>query len=585
MAESTPAPAEKEADRMKHKKDAGSTLGWISRVTAGTKRYIGILLLVQAVLGISSVCFAMLLRELVNTAQAGQKDAFVRASLLIVLLVLFQVALRAANRFFEEFSRATMENRLKERLFSILLTKDYASVTQVNSGEWINRLTSDTVVVADGLTQILPGAAGMAVKLLGALGAILYLEPGFAAALIPGGAVLLLFTYGFRKILKSLHKKIQEADGRLRIFLQERLTSLLIVRAFARERQTEEEAAKLMKEHRAARMKRNHFSNLCNAGFGIAIHGIYVAGAIYCGYGILTGAMSYGDLLAILQLVGQIQNPFANITGYLPKYYAMLASAERLREAEAFETDILTEEKEITGSDPHYNKEDFRSIGLRDAAFTYRPPVSSEKEIPMPVVLHGLSLEIRKGEYVAFTGPSGCGKSTVLKLLMCLYPLDGGARFLTTGNGGEPLTAKHRSLFAYVPQGNQLLSGSIREIVAFGDPEGMKREDDLWRALSVACADGFVKELDGKLDAVLGERGAGLSEGQMQRIAIARAVFTHRPVLLLDEATSALDEEIERKLLKNLRDMTDKTVVIVTHRPAALSVCDKNIDFGKIREC
>ncbi len=569
---------------MRQEKNIRPALLWMGSVAGRAKFSVGVLLLVQAVLGICGVIYAMLLREIVNAAVGQDKSGFFMSAAAFVGLVLFQIALRAVNRFFEEFCRSGMENRFKEQLFSALITKDYASVTQVNSGEWINRLTSDTVVVADGIAQILPGVAGMTVKMIGALAAILYLEPRFIYILIPGGILLICFTYGFRKVLKRLHKKIQEADGRLRVFFQERLTSLLIVRTFAKEGQTIDGARQFMRAHRAARMKRNHFSNFCNIGFGAAMNGAYVLGAVFCGYGILTQTMSYGNLMAVLQLIGQIQNPFANITGYLPKYYAMLASAERLMEAEGFADDCAGEVISPSERTDFYEQE-FLGIGLEDASFTYQPPAENPDGVPvMPVVLAGLSLEIKKGEYVAFTGPSGCGKSTVLKLMMCLYPLDGGSRYLITNRGRQPFTARWRGLFAYVPQGNHLMSGTIREIVAFGDLGKMRQEERLSYALRVACADTFVNELELGIDTLLGERGTGISEGQMQRIAIARAIFSDNPVLLLDEATSSLDEATEEKLLENLKAMTDKTVIIVTHRPAVLSICDKNIHFGEARQ-
>ena len=554
-------------------------LGWMSGVAGRAKGYICVLLFLQALLGISSVGYAMLLREIVDAAVAGEREAFFGASALFAGLVALQIALRAVSRFFEEYARSTMENKFKGRLFEALLTREYGAVTQVNSGEWMNRLTSDTVVVADGLTQILPGVAGMAVKLAGALAAILFLKPEFIYILLPGGLILIFFTYGFRKVLKKLHKAIQEADGRLRVFLQERLGSLMVVRAFAQEEASARQAAGLMGSHRAARMRRNHFSNLCNIGFGAAMHGAYVLGAVFCGYGILTGTMSYGSLMAILQLISQIQNPFANITGYLPKYYAMLASAERLMEAEHFARDLGSQTVPEDERQAFYQQE-FLGLGMRGVSYTYLPPVSIEGEAPaMPVVLEDFCLEIRKGEYVAFTGPSGCGKSTVLKLLMCLYPLDGGEYYALTRHGEHAFASKWRSLFAYVPQGNQLMSGTIREIIAFGEPQKMRQEEAMRRALQIACADSFVEELEQGLDTLLGERGTGISEGQMQRIAIARAIFSGRPILLLDEATSSLDEETEARLLQNLRAMTDQTVVIVTHRPAVLSICDKNIVF------
>ena len=158
---------------------------------------------------------------------------------------------------------------------------------------------------------------------------------------------------------------------------------------------------------------------------------------------------------------------------------------------------------------------------------------------------------------------------------MCLYPLDSGECYI----GSRELTPEYRRLFAYVPQGNILLNGTIRDIVAFGDPDAAHDEEKLRHALVTACADSFVDELENGVDTQLGERGSGLSEGQLQRLAVARAVFSERPVLLLDEATSALDENTEKQLLENLRELRDRTVIIVTHRPSVLSACDRILRF------
>ena len=561
--------------RLSMRKTNKSALHFINEVAGKSRLYIIFLLLVQMVLGISSVFYALLLRGLIDGAVAHDSKKMLTFCVLFAALVVGQIALRAVLRFLEEYAKATYENAFKSRLFAGLLTHNYGAVTATHSGEWMNRLTSDTVVVSEGLATIVPGVAGMITKMAGALVVILIMEPRFAYILVPGGILLVLLTYIFRKQLKKLHKQMQEKDGLVRIFLQEHLGSLMIVKAFGKEADSLTEAESHMSEHKKARMRKNHFSNVCNIGFGAVMNGAYVFGAVYGAFGIYNGTMTYGTFMAMLQLISQIQNPFANITGYLPKYFAMLASAERLMEIEVYEKDKVRALEKVCAKVRMSDEQsrytpDNSTFGLSHVDFTYLPPVITEGDTIMPIVLKDCSLMIRKGEFVAFTGSSGCGKSTVLKLLMGLYTVDAGEVY-----------GCDRSMFAYVPQGNQLMSGSIRDIITFSDKDKSGDEAGIYRALRIACADGFIAELEQGIDTLLGERGLGLSEGQMQRLAIARAIYSDRPVLLLDEATSALDAGTEEAVLWNLRSMTDKTVIIVTHRPAALKLCDRQVAFGE----
>ncbi len=277
----------------------------------------------------------------------------------------------------------------------------------------------------------------------------------------------------------------------------------------------------------------------------------------------------------MLQLIGQLQNPFSGFSGYLAQWYSMTASAERLMEAEQFADDRY--EQPLTDSEClKLYDEDFAGLRAENLCFTYGDAENDKGAV------RSLDFELRKGEFVSLVGHSGCGKSTLLKLLLCLYKPNSGRLCLLRQTPGDEsaLTAAYRGLFAYVPQGNQLMSGTIRQVVAFDDQEKMAREADLWDALRIACADEFVAQLPLGLDTPLGEHGSGLSEGQIQRLAVARAICSRRPILLLDEATSSLDEDTEAALLNNLRTMTERTVLIITHRPRACAVCDRVVEMA-----
>ena len=559
-----------------------SATKWLYKVPGRKKLYILALTIVQCLNGASGVLYAVFLRDIVNNAVDKNLNGFILSAVYIIILILFQLTMSAISRWLSELSRATFENLFKERLMHNILRKDFGRVAAVHSGEWLNRLTSDTTVVANNYTEIIPGFAGMAVKMISALVMITVLDLRFSLIIIPLGILLGLLTFAFRKNMKKLHKKVQEKDGDVRIFMQERISSLMVIRSFAAEEQTEEEERQKTGAHKKARMRRMRFSNICNFGFGGAMNGMYIFGAIYCGYGILTGTISYGTLTAITQLITQIQSPFANITGYLPRWYQMIASAERLMEIESFDDDI------VESSEPRENvlsfyRDSFSSIGLDNVSYTYYPAsnkVDSVVKDNMPVAVSSLTMSISKGEYVAFTGHSGCGKSTALMLLMGIYKPDSGMRYVSLKDGTkQELSPAWHRLFAYVPQGNKLMSGTVREIVSFADKTSSADDARINEALKIACADSFISELDNGIDTLLGERGTGLSEGQMQRIAIARAIFSGSPILVLDEATSALDDATEKKLLENLRALTDKTVIIVTHRAAALEICDRKIEF------
>lgn len=539
-------------------------MSWILGVSGKLKLGVLLLVLLNSAISISAVAFALVLREAIDGAVSGNKMVFLKFVIILGLIMVGQIAARGVIRFLDEYVRSGMENVIKTRLYETILSRKYSAITAFHTGELLNRITNDAVVVADGFVQIIPGIIAMLVKLAGAAAVLFVLDYRFSVIFFAGGGLVLIFTTLFRRVMKKLHKDVQAADGVLRSYLSENLGSLMVLKTFGAERKSIDTSKHYMDKHRFMRMKRNRFSNICNVGFGLVMNGGYIFGLCWCSFGILHGSITYGTLSAVLQLVDQLWAPLANMTGYLPKFYGMLSSAERCMELETLEEEHV--ESQFSRDYCRELYKDMTAIECKNITFRYEDDI----------ILENADIYIGKGELITIMGNSGAGKSTLLKLLLAIYEPEKGTLEIKTEKESYALTEKYRKMFAYVPQGNFLMSGNVTSAIASLDDTSADVDMDKVKAVAhIACADTFVEKLEHGYDTLIGERGMGISEGQAQRLAIARALYTDAPVLLLDEATSALDEQIEKKVLKNIRELTDKTVIIVSHRKAVLEVCDR----------
>lgn len=539
-------------------------MSWIFGVSGKLKLGVLLLVLLNSAISISAVAFALVLREAIDGAVSGNKMVFLKFVIILGLIMVGQIAARGVIRFLDEYVRSGMENVIKTRLYETILSRKYSAITAFHTGELLNRITNDAVVVADGFVQIIPGIIAMLVKLAGAAAVLFVLDYRFSVIFFAGGGLVLIFTTLFRRVMKKLHKDVQAADGVLRSYLSENLGSLMVLKTFGAERKSIDTSKQYMDKHRFMRMKRNRFSNICNVGFGLVMNGGYIFGLCWCSFGILHGSITYGTLSAVLQLVDQLWAPLANMTGYLPKFYGMLSSAERCMELETLEEEHV--ESQFSRDYCRELYKDMTSIECKNITFRYEDDI----------ILENADISIGKGELITIMGNSGAGKSTLLKLLLAIYEPEKGTLEIKTEKDSYALTERYRKMFAYVPQGNFLMSGNVTSAIASLDDTSADVDMDKVKAVAhIACADTFVEKLEHGYDTLIGERGMGISEGQAQRLAIARALYTDAPVLLLDEATSALDEQIEKKVLKNIRELTDKTVIIVSHRKAVLEVCDR----------
>lgn len=629
---------------------------------------LSVLCTVQAAVLVS---FALACRAVIDQAVAGNVDGLLASAAVLAGVIIAQLVLRLAINSTQERIRARFALELRRSMLDSIFAARFGSVLRFHSGELSNRMFSDVQVVSNGVATIIPSFVSMLMQLVFAIAVLALISPPMVALFAAAALLSFVLARTLRGRLKALHKIVQEKEGAVRVFLQEALEHQLVIRSFGAQPATSARADTLQEDHFTAQMRRRGYSIAANASFSFFFNALYAVALTWCAFELLHGTMSYGTLMAVLQLVARIQAPVSSLSGMLPQLYQTLASAERLMEvAELPHSEgclpVTAEEfyqrlsgvrmRDLAFSYSGTEAEDAASVGglkaedgpacaeqekakgastpiggarEEDGAASLDGPDTLESapnrcvevidsscdageaegnaasaggmETPSgeePVSLTCAGVFVPKGSFVVVEGPSGSGKSTLFKLLLGAYDADGFAYELSEGAAtsaaaapdapassvatGAPLTNVPASAFAvpacfasqvppgafaYVPQDNFLFAGSIRENVAFAAPDAT--DDQVKRACEVACAWDFVEELPLRLDTMIGEHGQGLSQGQLQRLAIARAVCSGAPVMVLDEVTSALDDATEAAVLANIASLPGKTIFVAAHRAKA----------------
>ncbi len=496
-------------------------------------------------------------------AVTGFGSGILGAAAMLAVLMLGSLALQALSSRIGAKIHIRVRNEMQHDAYTRILRAGWEALEPYRSGDLLNRLTGDVNAVCDGVIHFFPGLVTSGVRFLGAFGIMLFFDPIMALIALLGVPVTLVLSRVLMKKLRSHNLLMKELTGEVMSFQEDSFRNLTSIKAFGITNQFSREMGRIQSTYADAYLSFNAFQ-ISMTSF-LSLVSMLTAAACF-GWGVYqlwAGNITYGSLTMFLQLAGTLRSAFSALVSLARQAISLTTSAgrilavEQLPEEEAAVPEGLDQEQELT-------------VRMEQVSFEYQNG---------DTVLYPFDFTARQGDVIALTGPSGEGKTTLLRLLLGLVsPCSGKAQLVGGSGKAYPINAGTRQVFAYVPQGNSIFSGTIAQNLRLVKPEAT--DEELYRALDIACALEFVKRLPDGLNYHLGAGGRGVSEGQAQRLAIARALLRRAPVLLLDEATSGLDAATERQLLKNLKASgLMNTCILVTHRAESAAFCDRGYEI------
>ena len=533
------------------------------------------LIVIYIVIGLFATGLALaaslVTKNLINEVIGGKISA--AAVALYVFLGLSGIAVSALNRRLSAKISLRVNNEIRADVFGKFISTTWEEVSAFHSGDLLNRINGDVSTVADSVIGWIPSVTIKSAQFIGAIAIICYYDAAMALlSLISIPAAALISSLLLRK-MRSYGTKIREAGSELMSFFEESLQNIQTVKAFGLSQSLDGRLAQLQKIYYDTSLEYNALSVKVTSGMSVL--GLFVSYLCmgWCIFRLFTGAIDIGTMVLFIQLSSYLSSSISSLISSVPTVISATVSAGRIISVLNLPRE---EEDECLAALEIADFGEAPEIEFRDVSFGYKNGGKVFSEV---------NLTVAPGEFAAFVGPSGGGKTTLLRLLLGLVKPQSGKATLSAKGKTTEISSVTRRIFTYVPQEKAMFSGTVAEMLRLFSPEAT--DEEINAALKAACAYDFVAALPEGINTPLGERGAGFSEGQNQRLAIARAVLRKAPVLLLDEATSALDLETERRVLENITALCrGKTLIVMTHRESVLPLCDSvyRISGGKVEK-